>query len=499
MFALFILASPIAGYAQEAVLAGTVSDSTGGVLPGVTVTAVHEATGNTFIGVTDERGDFRIPVRVGGYRITLELQGFTTVTRTGLNLLAGQTITLPLEMPPSALQETVTVTGEAPLVNLTQTNVSGNINPQQVREYNTNIDGQQVSSSLGGGRQPLFSQEMIAEMQFISNRFDATQGRSLGVQVNVISKSGTNRYAGSVRGNFRDDRFNAEHPVLEQVVPITEQQIASTFGGPILRDRLHFFAYHEYDRNPSLAVWNTVFPLYNVSRDNLITTKQGGVRLDYQLSAQTRLMAKGDLWRNWNDGFTGGNIFPGQSSTTRETGNNLNIQLTSVLSNRSVNEVKTGYAGYYYFNTCQTRWTNHWYKDDGPYGAVQECGPVINFTGFNFGGNQGYPRHRGQDRYWIRDDFSTSYELRGRHDLKLGGEFLYHHEMSANCTRCRGQFDARGGVRPSAANMQAWFPDPFNADTWNLAAISPLVRTFTIGIHKGRRDPDNMPMYGAWV
>jgi hypothetical protein len=532
------LALPALGHAQEAVLTGTVSDSTGGVLPGVTITALHDATGNTFVAITDGTGSYRMPVRVGGYTITAELQGFATVTRTGVNLLAGQTITIPLEMKPSALQETVTVTGEAPLINLTQTTVSGNINPQQVaelpvegrnwmallliapgsrtdstnvnsplpdrlaadnREYNTNIDGQQVSSALGGGRQPLFSQEMIAEMQFVSNRFDATQGRSLGVQVNVISKSGTNRYAGSVRGNFRDDRFNSRNPVLDRVVPITEQQIASTFGGPLLRDRLHFFGYQEYDRNPSLGVYNTPFPRFNVSRDNLITTKQGGLRLDHQLSPATRVMAKGDMWRNWNAGFTGGSAWPGAASTTRETGNNLNIQLTTVLSNRSVNELKTGYAGYYYFNNCHASWSNHWYKDDGPYGSVTECGPVIQLTGFTMGGNQGYPRHRGQDRYWIRDDFTTSYEARGRHDLRLGGEFLYHHEMSANCTRCRGQFDARGGPRPSVDNLQAWFPDPFNVDTWNLTPLQPLVRTFTIGIHQGRRDPDNMPIYAGWV
>ena len=83
-----------------------------------------------------------------------------------------------------------------------------------MREYQTNLDGMQVTNSLGGGGQPPFSQEMIAEFQFISNRFDATQGRSQGVQVNVVTKSGTNRLAGSFRANFRDDRFNAENPVL---------------------------------------------------------------------------------------------------------------------------------------------------------------------------------------------------------------------------------------------------------------------------------------------
>ena len=120
--ALALLALPAIGYAQnEAVITGTVTDSTGGVLPGVTVTATNEATGNTFLGVTDERGVFRIPARVGNYKITLELQGFQTITRTGLNLLAGNTANLPLQMNPSTVQESVTVTGATPADPVTVT------------------------------------------------------------------------------------------------------------------------------------------------------------------------------------------------------------------------------------------------------------------------------------------------------------------------------------------------------------------------------------------
>src|SRR5258705_7760978 len=87
-----ILVLPIAAFAQEAVLSGTVADATGGVLPGVTVTAVHETTGNTFTAVTDERGVYRMPARVGPYVIQAELQGFSTVKQTGVQLLAGQTV-----------------------------------------------------------------------------------------------------------------------------------------------------------------------------------------------------------------------------------------------------------------------------------------------------------------------------------------------------------------------------------------------------------------------
>ena len=76
-----LLIVPATSYAQDATLSGTVKDTSGGVLPGVTVTALHEATGNTFVAVTDGVGAFRLPVRTGSYRITVELAGFATVVR----------------------------------------------------------------------------------------------------------------------------------------------------------------------------------------------------------------------------------------------------------------------------------------------------------------------------------------------------------------------------------------------------------------------------------
>src|SRR5258706_15745555 len=97
-----ILFLPVASSAQEAVLTGTITDSTGGVLPGVTVQATHEASGNTFEAVTDARGVYRIPARVGAYKISAQLSGFSTATRTGVNLLVGQTITLNLQLAPSS-------------------------------------------------------------------------------------------------------------------------------------------------------------------------------------------------------------------------------------------------------------------------------------------------------------------------------------------------------------------------------------------------------------
>src|SRR5512134_330355 len=96
----------------SALVSGTVTDSTGAVLPGVTVRGIHEATGNTFETVTDERGTYRLPVRIGVLRITAVLQGFNAPIR-NVDLLVGQTAVVNLQMSPTGVAESITVTGEA--------------------------------------------------------------------------------------------------------------------------------------------------------------------------------------------------------------------------------------------------------------------------------------------------------------------------------------------------------------------------------------------------
>ena len=90
---------------------------------------MHEATGNRFEAITDATGNYRIPVRVGAHTITAELQGFTTVTRPGIQLLVGQTAAINLQMAPSTVQETVTVTAEAPILNVATSSLGGNVDP----------------------------------------------------------------------------------------------------------------------------------------------------------------------------------------------------------------------------------------------------------------------------------------------------------------------------------------------------------------------------------
>src|SRR5258705_10556152 len=112
-----MLVLPVAGYAQEATINGTVIDSTGAVLPGVTITAVHEASGNTFEAVTGDRGTFRMPARAGAYKITAVLPGFSPVTRTGPERVVGQQIAGSPQSRLSRLQERVPVTEEPPPIS----------------------------------------------------------------------------------------------------------------------------------------------------------------------------------------------------------------------------------------------------------------------------------------------------------------------------------------------------------------------------------------------
>jgi len=539
---LLALANPVT--AQEAILTGTVADASGGVLPGVTVTAVHEATGNRFVAVTDERGVYRVPARVGSYQLTAELQGFTTISRSGIQLLVGQTITLDFQMAVSTIQETVTVNAEAPLLNVASSSLGGNINPEQVqelpvqgrnwmalamlapgsrmtsdsattpvpdrnigeqREFQLTLDGQQVSSERGFGGQPRYSQDSIAEFQYISNRFDATLGRSSGVQVRAVTRSGTNMLSGSVRGNFRDSRFNAKNPVLNRVVPIDNQQIAFTAGGPILRDRLHFFGHFEYEREPRLSIWNTPFPAFNVELDGNDSVKLGGGRLDYQLSPGIRLMGKVSNARKFQPFGPGGQNHPAETGSQADVNREYLGQLTHVLSNRAVNEIKGGFTKYFFDQVNLTTWSNHWHaasrSDSHPEG-VDTGSPRITFTGFTIAGNQFYPQDGVQTIWSIRDDFTFSYEARGRHDLKAGGELLRYRDYGHSCRRCMGVIDARnvanGQAVPTPDQLQAWFPDAWNADTWNLAAISPWVRTYDIGVGDFFTD-DSRPQIGIWL
>lgn len=521
-----LVAMPVVAQAQEATISGTVIDTTGGVLPGVSVRARHEATGNSFEAVTDERGAYRIPVRIGQYQITAELTGFTAVSRTA-ELLVGQTAVVDFQLSLTGVAESVTVTGEAPLLDTTSSTLSGNIDPRQMENlpvqgrdwmalallapgnrsnsntvggapvdnaglagnFQINVDGQQLTNLVqlrGGQGNPKFSRDAIAEFEFVANRFDATQGRSVGVQVNAITKSGTNTFAGNVGAYFRDDRFNAADHVVGRVLPYSDQQLSMTVGGPIRRDRVHFFGYYEYEREPQTVTYTTPFPRFNFDQTGARREHMGGVRGDVQFSPKTRLAVRGNAWKNVAP-YAGGAGQINSSTTTPAAATKSTRQmeealgtLTHILSNRAVNELKVGFASYSwnYISVARSAWpAGLRMPPQVPVGAGT---PNIALRALTVGSGVFLPEIFDHETYSVRNDFMYSFTARGRHDTRIGGELLYYSIQNYFCNVCLGALSA--DIAPLPANLEDLIPDPLDATTWNLAALSPITYRYRQGV-----------------
>ena len=132
------------------------------------------------------------------------------------------------------------------------------------------------------------------EFEVVANRFDATQGRSAGHGRERHHQVGNEHaFAGTFGGYFRNDKFNAEDFISDRVLPYSNQQMSTTFGGPIVRDRIHFFGSYEFEREPKTFTYNSPYPASTWTSRFTTTTHKPLGRLDYQFTPQTRLSVRG--------------------------------------------------------------------------------------------------------------------------------------------------------------------------------------------------------------
>ena len=175
--------------------------------------------------------------------------------------------------------------------------------------------------------------------------FDITQGRSAGIQVQAISRSGTNTMAGSFYGYFRDDKFNAPDPVANRVLPYQNQQIGGTLGGPIVKDKVHYFASYEYEREPGTIFTNPSIaarPELHASRTRT-AQKSLLARVDDQLSTKDRLSVRGSRWDLENPFVLAAGGHPSNGYLSTQEATNVAGTWSKVLSDTKVQEVRVGY------------------------------------------------------------------------------------------------------------------------------------------------------------
>jgi len=286
LFALIVMAAPAMAQTTNGVISGIISDAQGGVLPGVTVTARNVDTGAMRNIVTEGDGRFRLAaLPPGRYEVKAELQGFGVVTVPDITVLVGTEVTRNITMQVQGLNESVTVTGEAPIVEVTRSDVSGVITQQQMqmlplatrqpmdlallmpgtsqdavraRKANSNVgagaftngsallvDGVWNKEGNTGEPRQDFPQSAIQEFKVLLSQSPAEYGWTAGGAVSMATKSGTNQVHGEGFEFYRDKALNTMDPFAKaagQAKPaFSRHQYGGAIGGPIVRDKLHFF------------------------------------------------------------------------------------------------------------------------------------------------------------------------------------------------------------------------------------------------------------------
>jgi hypothetical protein len=515
-------------HAQQGAITGTAVDDTKAVLPGVNVTATDQAAGRQLVAVTNEKGEYRLAnIPAGKYTIQAELSGFTTVVLRDVEILVGQNATIPITMKLASVSETLTVIGETPLVDTASSQVAGNVDRRQMEAlplqgrnwmelsklvkgvtandignsigtgamddlWQLNLDGQQITQKVAGSGfgQPRFSRESIAEFQIVTNMFDITQGRSAGMEIQAISKSGTNTTSGSAYGYFRSDSLNAPDLVAKDkdgnpiVLPYQNQQVGATLGGPIVRDKIHYFASYEYEREPGTTYANpSLLPTETFSIPYKNGQKSFLARVDDQLSPRNRLSLRASRWSWANPYLLPIGDHPSHASDQTKDATNVLGTWSSVMGGGNrILEVKGGYNGFHWTNAPQ----------DALLGTREYRVP-----GLTFGAPYNYPQTLNQNNWTGRVDYSIH---RDTHDLKIGAEYIHVHNGGPWFIQRQGFFT----FNSAPSNLAAVLPQDAALDPskFNLLPLNPLARDFQVNFAQNEADwtiDVPRPTYAVWL
>jgi len=450
----------------SATIQGTVTDKSGAVVSGAQVVAKNKATDVSRTATTSDEGYYKFELLpVGTYTVTVSKAGFGTVAQT-IETLIGQTATVNAQLSPGATSEVIEVTSEAPLVDQLKTSVSQNITPSEVEELpllgrdvanlaylapgvkatdsydptknryailsvngqsgrnvNVTVNGVDNKDNTVGGPVMQLPLEAVQEFVISTQRFSAANGRSEGAAINMITKSGTNKYHGSAFGFFREQQFNAENFYEKQPGgqkgPYSRQFFGGSAGGPIAKDKLFgFFAFERQREHTSISEDSLALSQLQTAQAAGLAAQPSAIiprpffenryngRLDYRFN--DRETAYVSYTSQANDSLNDQSTQTGDLTEGNFTKNHLqaaNFTLNSVLSNSLVNSFLVGYQ--YWNNVIDS--------------TIKV--PLVTFPDASFGTNGNVPQQSYQRKFQFRDDITKTY---GRHTLGAGVDYIYN-------------------------------------------------------------------------
>lgn len=455
-------------------ITGRVVDAQGNAVVGATVTARNTGTGLSRTATTGDEGDYTITqLPPGVYEITVEASGFSRALQKGYELNVGTKPTLNFDLRAGGVTETIEVTGDAPLIETTRSEIGGVVTPVEVqnlpllnrtfaalsvimpearpvgnfdptktrvgnfainggdgRQLDVNVDGGDNKDNVVGSLLQNFAYEGIQEFQVLQHRWTAEQGRSVGGVVNVISKSGTNDIHGSFFANFRDEKFRKKDffekqtDELNRLVGLEEvekpdfsrQEVGGSIGGKIITDKLFYFGALERFRERQ----NNLVPAARFAQLQAIPGLNPVAEIptpydDWLLTAKVDHRVSDNQTMFYRFSFqdnSSPNDQIGVPANADPTGGNLNDnRLYSFVANHT----------YTISPTRLNVFSFHFQDFNNAILGVTDT-PNITFPTVTTGRNVNVPQATLERKYQFRDDFSFQ---TGAHNVKVGANYIY--------------------------------------------------------------------------
>src|SRR5262245_1464628 len=471
-------------YAQQGTgeLRGYVFDAQSAVLPGATVVAKNEGSGQFREIVSGPDGSFFMSALIpGSYEITAEINGFKKYQRKGVRVEVGKTQTIEVKLEVGGVEENVTVLAESPLVDTTSKQIGGSLQTQELQDVpslnrnftsylsllpgitatistdsfgadsirvngqatqnaNYMLDGAANNDNFNngnGGAQARTPVEAVQEFQLLTSSFDAEFGSTSGGVVNAVTKQGTNTLHGTAFYFSQNESMYALDYFAKQQglsKPEAQQkQYGGNLGGPIIKNKLHFFANLErIDQNRARTININARPELNFTDFTHDNVWNWMVRGDDQINANNTVAVR---WLREKSPQTKQYVNTNQPRPTLEPENDVDWtmvgSLNSVLSNTRVNTLKLSYTHEDVF------FGNPGYFDTGDQALLD---PLLNHQTFT-DGNSTRANRRMDPAYQLDDTFSWFVPGKtGDHDFQFGRSCYYLPLHVFDATNLNGTF-----------------------------------------------------------